>query len=128
MGRPPIRKKGAFTAAERQARHRKKLRREAKEAARALRQPEQTQLKTKKGFPPSTQEMKKRAYRAFREAVDADPRSANLFESWMERVRASAAGRPDSIAWPMWHRLAMVYEIIEDMRRWPDGLVWGVTE
>jgi hypothetical protein len=36
MGRPPIRKKGAFTAAERQQRRRQRLRREAKEAERRL--------------------------------------------------------------------------------------------
>jgi hypothetical protein len=36
MGRPPIRKNGAFTAAERQRRRRRRLRREAKAAERAL--------------------------------------------------------------------------------------------
>jgi hypothetical protein len=32
MGRPPLRKKGAMTAAERQRRHRRKLRKEQREA------------------------------------------------------------------------------------------------
>lgn len=37
MGRPPIRKKGAFTAAERQQRRRKKLKRRQREAVEAER-------------------------------------------------------------------------------------------
>jgi hypothetical protein len=127
MGRPPIRKKGAFTAAERQARRRKKLRREAREMKRVAKSAKTAQSSRTKMRKYARLTEWKRYARGLLEAAVRDAQCSAVYEHWWATALSAAAGMDDDVATEMFRRLAIALEIVIDMRGWPAGLVRRVT-
>jgi hypothetical protein len=123
MGRPPIRKKGPFTAAERQARRRIKLRREAKEAKRALRPakeaPQSHRTKVRK-VPLAV--FRRHAQDLLEEAV-RDPQSSDTYERWWATALQASADMDPSTAAKMFNQLAIALKVVINMSGWPHGIV-----
>lgn len=127
MGRPPIRKKGAFTAAERQARRRKKLRREAREMKRVAKPAKTAQSsRTKMRKYARLTEWKRYARGLLEEAV-RDAQSSATYERWWATAVSASAGMDNDAAIEMFRQLARALAIMINMRRWPHGIVGGIN-
>ncbi len=131
MGRPPNRKKGPYTAAERQARYRKKLRRKARETKHAAKS---AKVGVATGLPsPQSSRTKMRKYALFAEwkkyarglleEARSDVQSSVTYERWWATAVSAEARMDRDDATEMFRHLASALKIVVNMRRWPNGIV-----
>jgi hypothetical protein len=68
------------------------------------------------------EQAKARFQRAHAAALKADPLCQMIFERWRADMLAAGRGEPEEVRAVMHWKLAIVFEVLAERKRWPDSI------